>query len=211
MLRLPLEVAPLFRDWLAAHYPLRAAHVMSIVQQIRGGRDNDPRFGARMGGQGEFADLIRKRFAIACKRLGLNSERDRAARHDAVSGRPRDSSGQLDLFADNAAPRLARRRRDDHSIQRGAMATLTERLARCYTGAVHDVLRMMGHENIVLPPAIKAIAPGTKLAGPVWTVVRAHRSHEDAARDAARLVHAAREGACRPRRRLPAATTTRSR
>jgi 4-hydroxy-4-methyl-2-oxoglutarate aldolase len=50
------------------------------------------------------------------------------------------------------------------------MATLTERLAACYTGAVHDVLRMMGHENIVLPPAIKAIAPGTRLAGPVWTV-----------------------------------------
>ncbi|MFO1415169.1 MAG: RraA family protein [Burkholderiales bacterium] len=50
------------------------------------------------------------------------------------------------------------------------MSTLTERLAACYTGAVHDVLRMMGHENIVLPPAIKAIAPGTKLAGPVWTV-----------------------------------------
>ena len=49
-------------------------------------------------------------------------------------------------------------------------ADLTERLARCYTGAVHDVLRMMGHQNIVLPPEIKAIAPGTRLAGPVWTV-----------------------------------------
>jgi regulator of RNase E activity RraA len=48
--------------------------------------------------------------------------------------------------------------------------TLTERLAACYTGAVHDVLRMMGHDNIVLPPEIKAIAPGTRLAGPVWTV-----------------------------------------
>jgi 4-hydroxy-4-methyl-2-oxoglutarate aldolase len=47
---------------------------------------------------------------------------------------------------------------------------VTERLARCYTGAVHDVLRMMGHDNIVLPPEIKAIAPGTRLAGPVWTV-----------------------------------------
>ena len=76
MLRLPLEVAPLFRDWLAVHYPLRAAHVMSIVRQIRRGRDNEPRFHARMGGQGEFADLVRKRFAIACKRLGLNSDRD---------------------------------------------------------------------------------------------------------------------------------------
>ncbi len=50
------------------------------------------------------------------------------------------------------------------------MGSLTERLARCYTGAVHDVLRMMGHEHVVLPPAIKSIAPGTKVAGPVWTV-----------------------------------------
>jgi regulator of RNase E activity RraA len=50
------------------------------------------------------------------------------------------------------------------------MEGLTERLARCYTGAVHDVLRMMGHENIVLPAEIKAIAPETKLAGPAWTV-----------------------------------------
>ena len=45
------------------------------------------------------------------------------------------------------------------------MTTITQRLAACYTGAVHDVLRMMGHENIVLPPAIKAIAPGTKSRG----------------------------------------------
>ena len=50
------------------------------------------------------------------------------------------------------------------------MDELTERLARCYTGAVHDVLRMMGHEDVVLPPAIKSIAPGIKLAGPAWTV-----------------------------------------
>jgi len=50
------------------------------------------------------------------------------------------------------------------------MPSLTERLAQCYTGAVHDVLRIMGHDNIVLPSTIKAIAPGTKLAGPVWTV-----------------------------------------
>jgi regulator of RNase E activity RraA len=49
-------------------------------------------------------------------------------------------------------------------------STLTERLARCYTGAVHDVLRMLGRDDIVLPPSIKAIAPGTRLAGPVWTV-----------------------------------------
>ena len=50
------------------------------------------------------------------------------------------------------------------------MSTLTERLASCYSGAVHDVLRLMGYEHIVLPPSIKAIAPGTRLAGPAWTV-----------------------------------------
>jgi hypothetical protein len=55
---------------------LRAAHVMSIVQDIRGGRDNDPRFGKRMHGQGQYADLIRKRFRLACRRLGLNAERN---------------------------------------------------------------------------------------------------------------------------------------
>jgi DNA repair photolyase len=99
MLRLPLEVAPLFRDWLATHYPLRAAHVMSIVRQIRGGKDNESRFKLRMGGQGAFADLIRKRFAIACKRLDLNTDRDvpldtSRFRPPAAPGR----SAQLDFF-----------------------------------------------------------------------------------------------------------------
>ena len=62
------------------------------------------------------------------------------------------------------------------------MDALTARLARCYTGAVHDVLRMMGHDDVVLPASIKAIAPGTRLAGPVWTVAghlnRARTRHE---------------------------------
>jgi DNA repair photolyase len=75
MLRLPLEVAPLFRDWLDAHVPLRADHVMSVLRQLRGGRDYDARFAERMRGTGPFADLIEKRFALACKRLGLNRDR----------------------------------------------------------------------------------------------------------------------------------------
>ena len=75
MLRLPREVAPLFRAWLDAHYPLRAAHVMSLVRNIRGGRDNESRFGERMRGQGEYAALIRDRFALACRRLGLDTDR----------------------------------------------------------------------------------------------------------------------------------------
>jgi len=96
LLRLPREVAPLFRAWLDAHYPLRAAHVMSIVQDIRGGRDNDPRFGARMHGQGQYADLIRKRFHLACQRLGLNGKRDVPL--DTTRFRAPRISGQLDLF-----------------------------------------------------------------------------------------------------------------
>ena len=58
----------------------------------------------------------------------------------------------------------------DSGLPRTPVRALTERLAACYTGAVHDVLRMMGYDNVVLPPAIKAIAPGTRLAGAVWTV-----------------------------------------
>jgi DNA repair photolyase len=72
ILRLPNELKALFKEWLTAHYPERADHVISIVRQMRGGRDNDPRFGERMRGTGNFAELIAKRFAIACKRFGLN-------------------------------------------------------------------------------------------------------------------------------------------
>jgi DNA repair photolyase len=100
MLRLPREVKDLFRDWLAQHYPLRAEHVMSLVQQVRGGRDNDPEFGSRMRGEGLFADLIARRFAVACKRLGLN--KDRTLRLDTTRFRPPKGPGtdaQLDLFA----------------------------------------------------------------------------------------------------------------
>jgi DNA repair photolyase len=77
MLRLPLEVAPLFRAWLDAHYPLRAAHVMSLVQQVREGRDYQSAFGKRMRGTGEFANLIERRFRVACRRLGLAGDDSR--------------------------------------------------------------------------------------------------------------------------------------
>jgi DNA repair photolyase len=97
MLRLPREVKDLFRDWLAQHYPLRAQHVMSLVQQFRGGRDNDPNFGSRMRGQGQFAELIERRFDVACKRLGLNATRGFAL--DTTRFRPPAATGgQLQLF-----------------------------------------------------------------------------------------------------------------
>ena len=75
MLRLPYEVKDLFREWLAEHYPLRAAHVMSLINNLRGGRDNDPNFGSRMRGTGPFAELVRRRFDVACSRRNLNAAR----------------------------------------------------------------------------------------------------------------------------------------
>ncbi|HEY0629304.1 MAG TPA: PA0069 family radical SAM protein [Sphingomicrobium sp.] len=69
--RLPHEVAPLFRAWLDQHYPDRAAKVMATINSIRGGRDNDPNFFSRMRGQGPWAELLRTRFEIACKRYNM--------------------------------------------------------------------------------------------------------------------------------------------
>ncbi len=75
VLRLPWEVNPIFQDWLQRHYPLRAERVMARVREMRGGRDNDARFGSRMTGEGVWARLLRQRFEKACARLGLNRER----------------------------------------------------------------------------------------------------------------------------------------
>ena len=72
MLRLPFEIKDLFREWLREHAPLRADHVISRVTQLRGGRLNDPQFGSRMTGQGVEAQLIARRFRLACQRLGLD-------------------------------------------------------------------------------------------------------------------------------------------
>ena len=99
LLRLPLEVAPLFREWLDVHHPLRAGHIMSLVRNMRGGRDYDSTFGARMRGTGEFAMLLEKRFAIACRRLGLNRGREHTGL-DVSRFRPpaRDGGRQASLF-----------------------------------------------------------------------------------------------------------------
>jgi len=100
VLRLPYEVKDLFRDWLRTHYPLKADHVMSRVHQMRDGRDNDPRFGSRMSGSGEFAELLAKRVRIARDRIGYNANR-RGQGLDVTRFRPPrvpDKSGQLGLF-----------------------------------------------------------------------------------------------------------------
>jgi DNA repair photolyase len=75
MLRLPREIATLFREWLEVHFPDRAARVMALVRQMRGGRDYDAEWGKRQRGQGPYAKLIADRFAAACRRLGLDKPR----------------------------------------------------------------------------------------------------------------------------------------
>jgi DNA repair photolyase len=97
LLRLPHEVKDLFRAWLEQHLPLRAAHVMSLVQQARGGRDNDPRFGHRMRGAGPWAAMLRARFELARKRLGLDGAREPDL-DLSLFCRPQ-GSGQMDLLA----------------------------------------------------------------------------------------------------------------
>src|SRR5690606_9334407 len=72
LLRLPHEIGGLFEEWLQVHFPERAAHVMSLIRQSRGGKDYDSRFGSRMRGEGVFADLLAQRFKLATRRLGLH-------------------------------------------------------------------------------------------------------------------------------------------
>ena len=95
-LRLPLEIKDLFGEWLAAHAPNRANRVLSLIRQMRGGRLNDPEFGRRMRGTGPYAELLRRRFHLACRRLGLNQ---RDWRLDVTRFRPPPRVGeQLSLL-----------------------------------------------------------------------------------------------------------------
>jgi len=96
MLRLPREVAPLFREWLAAWYPDRAGRVMRLVREMHGGKDYDARWGHRMRGQGAHARMIARRFDLAVKRLGL-ATRLPDLRTDRFAVPPQEDD-QLSLF-----------------------------------------------------------------------------------------------------------------
>jgi len=97
LVRLPFEVKQLFRDWLNAHEPLKAQHVMSLINQMRGGRDNDPRFSFRQKGMGVYAELLAKRFAAACHRFSLNvDERQRLDTSQFIA--PVPEGGQMSLW-----------------------------------------------------------------------------------------------------------------
>ncbi len=96
LLRLPLEISGLFREWLADEYPDRARRVMKLMQSMRGGKDYAARWGERQSGTGPYAELIAQRYRIACARLGLNRER-RSLRTDLFTP-PRGADTQFDLF-----------------------------------------------------------------------------------------------------------------
>jgi DNA repair photolyase len=100
LLRLPLEIRELFHEWLQQHYPLRAEHVISLIRQARGGKDYDTRFGHRMRGTGAFADLIARRFALACERHGLACGREdyQASLDPGKFSLPPKTGDQFNLF-----------------------------------------------------------------------------------------------------------------
>jgi DNA repair photolyase len=95
LLRLPHELKAIFRQWLDEHLPDRADHVMSLVRGAREGRENDPRFGSRMVGSGPWAQLLRDRFTLACKREGLSMGRMRELSVEHF--RPPVRGGQISL------------------------------------------------------------------------------------------------------------------
>jgi DNA repair photolyase len=104
VLRLPLEIKDLFSEWLSTHFPDRATRVMTIVRQMRGGRDYDPEWGKRQKGQGPYAKLIADRFQAACRRLGLNA----AERKPLDSTQFRRPGDQSDLFDEAPIPGASR-------------------------------------------------------------------------------------------------------
>ena len=96
LLRLPLEVRDLFREWLRANFPDREKHVFTLIRQMRGGKDYDAKWGERMTGNGPYAWMIHRRFEAACARLGLNQRRaDLTTEHFRP---PHGSGQQLSLF-----------------------------------------------------------------------------------------------------------------
>jgi DNA repair photolyase len=97
MLRLPLEIKDLFREWLAVHAPMKAKHVMALIHDTRGGKDYDSRWGVRQRGEGAYAALIARRFRLAAEKLGLDLERP--ALDCSKFGPPPRAGDQLSLFS----------------------------------------------------------------------------------------------------------------
>jgi DNA repair photolyase len=97
LLRLPHEVKTLFREWLDVHYPERAKHVMSLINQTRGGKDYDAEFGKRMTGTGPYAELLRTRFELARRKCGFDDAHDRHELDTSLFRPPPANQAQLTL------------------------------------------------------------------------------------------------------------------
>jgi DNA repair photolyase len=97
LLRLPHEVKILFREWLSEHYPDRAKHVMSLINQTRGGKDYDAEFGRRMSGTGPYAELLRTRFELARRKCGFDRADERHALATGLFRPPARDQSQLTL------------------------------------------------------------------------------------------------------------------
>ncbi|MCV0425957.1 MAG: PA0069 family radical SAM protein [Roseibium sp.] len=96
LLRLPLEVSELFRDWLLRERPDRYRHVMNLIRSMRGGKDYDAKWGERMRGRGPYAEQISKRISLAAKRFGLNLRRKKLNTENFIQ--PQKGGVQLNLF-----------------------------------------------------------------------------------------------------------------
>jgi len=98
LLRLPHELKVIFREWLAEHYPDRAKHVMSLINQSRGGKDYDAQFGTRMRGTGPYAELLRTRFDLAKRKLGFAGAEERYELDTSLFRPPVKATPQMSLF-----------------------------------------------------------------------------------------------------------------
>src|SRR6185437_5201431 len=164
LLRLPYEIKDLFREWLAEHFPERAAHVMSVLREMRGGRDNDPRFGSRMRGTGVYAQLLRNRFQLACKRLNLNAS-GRDVPNTKLFRPPTPPGAQMTLGLYLSVPReqhvrRARRRR----VPGAAVAQLQEVDAAEQRLAGPEDDRRDRDVHLVDQPRLQVLADGADAA-----------------------------------------------
>ncbi|WP_428489783.1 PA0069 family radical SAM protein [Rhodopila sp.] len=100
LLRLPLELRPMFEEWLHAHFPDRARHVLSLIRQTRSGALNDPRFHHRFTGQGVYADLLMRRFTRAARQFGFGEARTQldCGRFTVPAGSADGAPNQMSLF-----------------------------------------------------------------------------------------------------------------
>jgi DNA repair photolyase len=96
LLRLPLEVRDLFREWLTANYPDRVEHVFRLIREMRGGKDYDSTWGKRMKGTGPYAWMIGRRFEVTCEKLGINASKSPLS--TAHFRAPKAATEQLSLF-----------------------------------------------------------------------------------------------------------------